>query len=325
MKPLVSVIIPCYNAEPYVAEAIASALNQTYPNVEVIVVDDGSGDGSVEVIRSFGDRVRLEQIDHRGACAARNRGLNLSQGEFIQFLDADDVLLPHKLELQVPVLRSGQADLVFCNGYLFGDDRPPRPIKKLLALPSPLGVNSFLYCLSNGFGTEGPLHRRQCLEQVGGFREGLQGGQESELHIRLGMSGIKLYKLDDFLFQHRNHNNPHRITRTRKPPGFMLDLVLGLLDFVEREFPEEFNLAQREELASRVFQASIYAYREGAEDLAQIGFQRAKQASTKLNYHERSIYKFLAGHFDPMLLEKLLKQARFGRSTVQKLFKATSH
>jgi hypothetical protein len=321
----VSVIIPCYNTEAYVSEAIASALDQIYPHVEVIVVDDGSSDRSVEVIRSFGDRVRLEQMDHQGACAARNRGLSLSQGEFIQFLDADDILLPNKLALQVPILQSGQADLVFCNGYLFGDDRPVRPIKKLLALPSPLEVDSFLYCLSNGFGTEGPLHRRQCLERVGGFREGLQGGQEVELHIRLGMSGIKLYKLDDFLFQHRNHDNPHRITRTQKPPGFMLGLMLGLLDFAEQEFSTEFSQAWREELASRVFQSSIYAYRDGAEELAQVGFQRAKQTSIKVNYHERTVYKFLASHVDPMLLEKLLKQARLGRNTVQQLLKATSH
>lgn len=87
MKPLVSIIIPCYNSELYIAEAIECSFNQTYSNVEVIVVDDGSTDRSVEIIKSFGDRIRFEKIDHQGACAARNRGLELSQGEFIQFLD----------------------------------------------------------------------------------------------------------------------------------------------------------------------------------------------------------------------------------------------
>jgi len=84
--PLVSVIVPCYNAELYIGEAIASALNQTYPNIEVIVVDDGSSDRSVEIIQSFGDRIQLPAASHPGACAARNRGLHMSQGEFIQFL-----------------------------------------------------------------------------------------------------------------------------------------------------------------------------------------------------------------------------------------------
>ena len=229
--PLISIIIPCYNAESYIAEAIDSALNQTYSNVEVIIVDDGSNDRSIQIIQSYGDRVRFEAGSHRGACAARNRGLYLSQGEFIQFLDADDVLLPNKLEIQASILQSGQTDLVFCNGYLFGDDRPCRPIKKLLGLPSPVGVDPFLYCLLNGFGTESPLHRRQYLEEVGGFREDLQGGQESELHMRLGIAGIRLHKLDDFLFKHRNHDDLNRITRMKKSPGFMLNLLLGLLNF----------------------------------------------------------------------------------------------
>jgi hypothetical protein len=326
MNLLVSVIIPCYNAEPYIGEAIASALNQTYSPVEVIVVDDGSTDRSIEVIRSFGDRVRLVAGEHRGACAARNQGLALSQGEFIQFLDADDVLLFNKLERQVPVLQSNQADLVFCNGYLFGDDRPFRPIKKLLNLPDPVREDSFLYCLNHGFGTEGPLHRRHCLEQVKGFREGLLGGQEMDLHMRLGISGIRLCKLDDFLFKHRNHDDPQRITKTPKPPGFMLDLLLGMLSFIEIEFATELTPPRRNALASRIFQLSIYAYRDGAEAKAREGFHKAQRLSTALNYQERSLYRFLAHYLDPMILEGVLKQARIGRSAVQQvrnLFKTT--
>lgn len=317
--PLVSVIIPCYNAESYITEAIDSALNQTYPNVEVIVVDDGSSDRSIEIIQAYGNRVWIESGSHRGACAARNRGLALSQGEFIQFLDADDLLLPNKLEVQVPILQSGQADLVFCNGYLFGDGRPCRPIKKLLSLPSPVEADPFLYCLSNGFGTEGSLHRRRYLERVGGFREGLQGGQESELHTRLGIAGVKLYKLDNFLFKHRNHNSSTRITRTKKPPGFMLDLQLGLLNFIEREFPSEFTQLRRNALASQIFQASIHAYRNGAEEDARKGFQQAKRISTEFTYHERSLYKFLANYLNPMSLEIALKRARIGRDAIQRL------
>ncbi|NJL19690.1 MAG: glycosyltransferase family 2 protein [Leptolyngbyaceae cyanobacterium SM1_3_5] len=319
-NPLVSVIIPCYNAKPYVGEAIESALNQTYTNVEVIVVDDGSTDRSVEVVRSLGDRVRLEQIDHQGACAARNLGLQLSQGEFIQFLDADDVLLTNKLETQVPVLQANQADLVFCNGYLFGDDRPQRPIKKLLNLPSPDGCDPFIYCLSNGFGTEGPLHRRQFLEKVKGFRKGLAGAQEVDLHIRLGAAGVRIHKLNDFLFKHRNHNDLNRITRTPKPPGFMAQVFMDLFKQLENDLPEALTPNRRKALAGALFQHSIFAYRDGAEAIAKTGFQSAKEISPSFSYKERQLYKLLAQYLEPMLLESLLKQARSNRNALKKLF-----
>ena len=322
--PLVSIVIPCYNAEKFIAEAIESAFNQIYPNVEVIVIDDGSSDRSVEIIQSYGNRVRFEAIDHRGACAARNRGLQLSKGEFIQFLDADDVLLPNKLETQVPILQSDRADLVFCNGYLFGDDRPQRPIKKLLALPSPLGIDPFIYCLSNGFGTEGPLHRRSYLEKVMGFREGLAGAQEYDLHIRLGAFGARLYKMDEFLYKHRNHNDPNRITRTPKPAGFMAEVFIDLSKWLEENFSETLTLERRKILAGKIFQSSIHAFRNGAEAIANTGFKRAKELSSSYLYNERTLYKILAQYFNPMLLESFLKQARTGRNAFKKLFQLAS-
>lgn len=80
MQPLVSIIIPCYNAADYVGEAIESALAQTYSPTEVIVIDDGSTDGSLDLLRSFGDRIRWETGPNRGACTARTRGLALAMG-----------------------------------------------------------------------------------------------------------------------------------------------------------------------------------------------------------------------------------------------------
>lgn len=94
---MVSVIIPCYNAERWVAEAIQSCLDQTYSPIEVIVIDDGATDRSLEVIKSFGQRIRWETGPNRGGNCARNRGLALSKGQYVQFLDADDYLLPEKL------------------------------------------------------------------------------------------------------------------------------------------------------------------------------------------------------------------------------------
>jgi len=92
MSTRVSVVIPCFNAASYVGQAIDSALAQSHGDVEVIVIDDGSTDGSSEVIASFGARIRSEQLPHGGAPRARNRGLALATGQAVTFLDADDLL-----------------------------------------------------------------------------------------------------------------------------------------------------------------------------------------------------------------------------------------
>jgi glycosyltransferase involved in cell wall biosynthesis len=105
MTPLVSVIIPCYNAEPWVAGAVESALSQSWPEVEVIVVNDGSTDESLTVLRGMaGAKVKVIDQPNKGASAARNAGLSVARGHFIQFLDADDLLAPGKLSEQVSLL-----------------------------------------------------------------------------------------------------------------------------------------------------------------------------------------------------------------------------
>ena len=96
----ISCIVPVLNGERYLTEAIASVLTQTEPPLEIIVVDDGSTDRTVELARSFGDAVRLVRQEHRGVSAARNHGVRVARGELLAFLDADDLYLPRKLAQQ---------------------------------------------------------------------------------------------------------------------------------------------------------------------------------------------------------------------------------
>ena len=127
-QPLVSVIIPNYNYADYLPETINSVLGQGYPGTEIIVVDDGSQDDSENVIRSYGERVRLIKQNNQGVSAARNRGVQESTGELVAFLDADDVWLPNKLERQVQrILDDPAIGLVHCgleevdsSGHLVG-------------------------------------------------------------------------------------------------------------------------------------------------------------------------------------------------------------
>lgn len=102
--PFVSVVIPAYNGERYIIAAVESVLQQTYQHFEMIVVDDGSTDGTAAVLSPYCDRIRYVQQSNQGVASARNRGLQLAQGELIAFLDQDDIWLPDKLLLQVACL-----------------------------------------------------------------------------------------------------------------------------------------------------------------------------------------------------------------------------
>lgn len=113
MNPLASVIIPCYNAERWLAATLESAFAQSWPAMEVIVVNDGSRDGSLAVAEGFAARgVRVIDQPQRGASAARNQGLRAARGEFIQFLDADDLISPDKIAAQIELLRTRPASTV---------------------------------------------------------------------------------------------------------------------------------------------------------------------------------------------------------------------
>lgn len=114
LRKLVSVIIPCFNAQIWLREAINSCLQQTYPHIEIIVIDDGSTDNSLEIIKSYGERIIWESFpENQGGCYARNRGFAISKGEYIQFLDADDYILPEKISRQVDFLEVTKSDVVY--------------------------------------------------------------------------------------------------------------------------------------------------------------------------------------------------------------------
>nr|VFJ66050.1 MAG: Glycosyl transferase family 2 [Candidatus Kentron sp. FM]VFJ66532.1 MAG: Glycosyl transferase family 2 [Candidatus Kentron sp. FM] len=201
-QPLVSIIIPCWNAEAFIGEAIESALAQTYPNVEVIVIDDGSTDGSLDVIRSYGERIRWVTGENRGGGAARNRGIELARGELVQFLDADDALSPNKLTLQVPVALESTAELVYCDYRTV--DSQGNPIAGLQA-PVTVSDDSVCFILANyGLATSCLLHWRETLQQIGGFRPALRCSQERDLHLRLACAGARFRHLKETLFTVRD-------------------------------------------------------------------------------------------------------------------------
>lgn len=200
-QPFVSIVIPCYNAEKYVGQAIVSALSQTYPRKEVIVVDDGSTDGSVAAVQSFGDAVTLITGPNGGAAAARNKGIAAAQGEMIQFLDADDLLHSQKLSKSVPVLLEDENSLVFSSAEVIEMETGER----LGAWGSRLDADAdpIVYLFGAVLQTAAPLHWRKNLLAVRGFRPEMPPCDDPDLHLRLACAGIQFRQLPEILFTAR--------------------------------------------------------------------------------------------------------------------------
>lgn len=113
-KPLVSVIIPCFNSELFIQDCVESVLKQTYENIEIILIDDGSTDESLSKIEQFSTKIMILKKENQGAASARNLGIRNSNGSYIAFLDSDDIWHPEKIERQVQRITEKQLDLVYC-------------------------------------------------------------------------------------------------------------------------------------------------------------------------------------------------------------------
>ena len=271
MNPLVSVLIPCYNREKLVKDSIDSALRQTYQNIEVIVVNDGSTDNSLSVIKSYGDRIKYIDASNQGACAARNAALKLCQGEYVQFLDSDDILDQSKVEKQIPILLGDLADISFCQADYFDESGPL--ISDSSGYPEPTG-DHLDYILSYNYATTLPLHKKSWLELIGGFRENLKRAQDTDLHIRLVSRGARIHVMPDRLVHIRLHDGP-RISAQKSPADHMLKILLNA--YYENKNLIETNAQRRNCMARYILKNSIYAFRGNKEAEALVGFNVSKK------------------------------------------------
>jgi len=181
--PLVSIIIPTYNRSDYLRRALNSAINQTYGNIEIMVVDDCS-DLNLDPLKKEFDSVRfLRNEENKGACFSRNRGLKLAKGEYINFLDDDDELFPDKISLQLKKFQTSEVENL---GFVTAHAEDKRSGKVIIKENRVRG--NMYKPLLNGYaisGIETLLIKKECLVTVDGFDERLQSSQEYDLMIRL--------------------------------------------------------------------------------------------------------------------------------------------
>ncbi|MDP3704046.1 MAG: glycosyltransferase [Candidatus Omnitrophota bacterium] len=182
--PTVSVITPTYNRAALVREAIESILAQTFADWEAVVVDDGSTDSTPEILRDYArrdPRIRVARQNNQGLTAARNHGLRLAQGEFIAFLDDDDLWLPEKLHVQVAFMRTHpQAALSYSRFYLLGSRNGGQPV-----YPKRPGMTYRELVQGNFIQVPTVMVRRNGLDAVGEFSPAYRGAQDFDLWLRI--------------------------------------------------------------------------------------------------------------------------------------------
>ena len=222
--PLVSVIIPAFNSERYIADAIDSVLQQDYPALEIWVVDDGSTDNTQNIVRSYGDKVRLLSQQNKGSAVARNQGIRHAQGKYIAFLDADDVWHKNKIRLQIDALRKSGHKMVYSSFIRWHPDAQGRYAAPDSLFDTPHHPDTTSANIVTGWTyadllldcivwTSSVLVEKAEVEKAGLFDESLRKGQDYDLWLRLSRQ-VEMLGLEQPTALYRIH--PDHITSAVK-------------------------------------------------------------------------------------------------------------
>jgi len=252
--PLVSVIIPTFNRAHFLKQAIESALSQTYPSVEIIVVDDGSSDQTPQVVEPYLDRVQYIRQENSGIAAARNRGLQAAHGTYINFLDDDDLFRPEKLAHQVAVLENRpEVGLVHCRyEYIDQDGQLHSRVG-----PMPEGDARARLLRRQFVRASAALIRRSWLDKVGPFNEKLSLASEHEMLLRIALAGSPFACVQQHLCAYRVQRGQKLERLVQSESEFLQVIEWG---FQQPGLPAELKMMRKECLAGWHFFFSLRYY-----------------------------------------------------------------
>jgi glycosyltransferase involved in cell wall biosynthesis len=306
MPPLVSVIIPAYNAEKYILEGIRSVLMQDYPSVEILVIDDGSKDATVALVQREAPQVQIIQQANAGAAAARNAGLRHAEGEYVCFLDADDGWFSGKLSAQVNYLQQHlEVGVVFHQWYVWH----PEPDGSYLAPLVPAAKVSgeidtensgwiysrlLLECIVH---TSTVMMRREVVNEIGFFESSLVTGEDYDYWLRVSRK-YQIHQLNDtFSFYREVAGSLTSATRNQNNEYDVLQRAISKWGLVS---PDGLNVSEaviKKRLAKLAFDFGYAHYHNGSIKLARQAFARCLR-------HEPKRWRALA-----YLLASWLKQS----------------
>ena len=316
---LVLVIVPTFNRSKYLIEAMDSVFQQTYRPIELLVVDDGSTDDTAEVLAKWISnhqndptfQIIFYRQKNQGACAARNHGLMLSKGEFVQLLDDDDIMYPQKITKQVKYLRDHpEIDIVACNlDYLSAN---LQYITKS-NLRGPHADEPFHhYIIRQDIMNFAPVYRRQVLLNVEGWGVGLPCGQDTDLIAGLAISGARFTVTHDSLGGVRCHNNGRltdavRFSRSKEARYYDVDLFKRIMSYAESM--DKADNTFRDLVAVRLLETSRVYFRRFMPTRAQLCLRQAHQFSPKSSTLIYRFYKSTLGMIIACPIEFILWNA----------------
>jgi glycosyltransferase involved in cell wall biosynthesis len=258
-KPLVSVIIPTYNRAEFIAETVESVLNQTYSNIETIIVDDGSTDNTRDVLKKYQDKIDYIYQDRSERSKARNEGVRHSQGDYIAFLDSDDVWFPTKIEKQVQILDEKPVVGVVYTGVQYIDTHGDPYVGEIswdvLKRKRPSLYEDLMTHNVISGSSSSVMIRRHCMDRVGLFDESMNACEDLDLWRRLAQH-FAFYKIESPLVKLRIHMGSTQQNLTLMAKGYE-----RIIKKISRETPPEFEYYKNEAIIKLLFQiASLYKH-----------------------------------------------------------------
>lgn len=217
LNPLVSIIIPLYNAEQFIRQTIKSVLEQSYQNIEIIIIDDFSTDKSFELVSKINsEKIILIKNKKKGGCAARNYGFEVSKGEFIQYLDADDLISKDKIKNQVALLLDNESSIASCGWLRFTNEYEGFPIKKQVINKS--YIEPYKWLVDAWTNAEMGLNSiwltpRKIITKAGKWNENLRINQDGDFFCRVLLEANTIIYCENAVVYYRI--TPNSITQKK--------------------------------------------------------------------------------------------------------------
>lgn len=285
---LISIIIPAYNSAQFLAETLESALAQTWPNAEIIVVNDGSTDPTAEVLSAYQGRIRSIDQENQGLSGARNSGMRMAQGELFAFLDADDLIRPQFLEnMARTFLADPDLDVAYCGWGYIDEAGKKLPEAGKFQFSGPV-INQMV--LANRFPVMATMIRKTSATQTGFFDPSLRSTEDWDFWLRAALCGAKFQCVPQELVQYRIHDSNMSANITR-----MHDSQLQVLDkfYANQGLPE--SVTQLKGRAyGRVYLTTAQAYlRAGQDEAARQAFIQSVRQWPEMLCQEETYYTII--------------------------------
>ena len=301
MKPLVSILIPSYNSEKYINSTINSALNQTYGNIEIIIVDDGSTDSTLKIVNSFkAPNIKLIAIDHHGAAHCRNIAFQHSQGKFIQFLDSDDLLHPLKINEQISYAKrqiSSRTTFLSSWGKFYSD--PKLAFFEPTSLWQDLYPKEWLFTSYQEGSWMQPasfLLNREVCELAGDWDTRLTNNDDGEYFSRIICSSehIKFVPNSFCYYRIGVPNSLSSIKSNSSLHSLCLSVLLCCKNILMLEMSEQSKSACVSLLKKLIQMLTPYSYNPNIDEIISLANKLVYDLSGKLYIHKEKIYYRIA-------------------------------